>query len=209
MKLSDKIKWIIGISLVFMLIIVTNLVDRNNYQRVKDSMVTLYEDRLIVQDLIFEIAQIIHEKELALYTSDSTFFEIESPNSNKRLSELIRQIEETKLTNEEFAVLQELKINIEKLIATENQKVKLSSQLDNLTHKHFEIKHNLSDLDKIQLDEGRRQLAISKKAVESIELFTQIEIAILIVLALAVLLVIWYNPAKKKKKKKENQPEEL
>lgn len=209
MKLYDKIKWIIGISLIFTLIIVTNLVDRNNYQRVKDSMVTLYEDRLIVQDLIFEMAQIIHEKELALYTRDSTFFEVESPDSNKKLTELIGQIEQTNLTTDESVVLQELKKNIENLLATEAQGGKLETQLDKLAQKHFEIKHNLHDLDKIQIDEGRRQLAISKKAVESIELFTQIEIVILIVMALAILVVIWYNPAKKKKKKKENESEEL
>jgi hypothetical protein len=62
-------------------------------------------------------------------------------------------------------------------------------------------------LDKIQIDEGKRQLSISKKAVDSIELFTQIEIVILIVMALAILVVICYNPAKKKKK--ENELEEL
>jgi len=207
MKLLHKIKWIIGISLIFTLIIVTNLVDRSNYKRVKDSMVTLYEDRLIVQDLIFEMAQIIHEKELALYTSDSTFFQVESPNSNKKLSELIQQIEVTKLTTDESVVLQELKSNIENLIATEAEGVKLEAQLDNLVQKHTQIKHNLYDLDKIQIDEGKRQLSISKKAVDSIELFTQIEIVILIVMALAILVVICYNPAKKKKK--ENELEEL
>jgi len=52
--------------MIFILIIATNLIDKNNFVRVKDSVVAIYEDRLIANDLIFEISNSIREKEVAL-----------------------------------------------------------------------------------------------------------------------------------------------
>ena len=60
----------------------------------------------------------------------------------------------------------------------------------------FEIKDNLYDLTKIQLNEGRRQMSISQKAIDKVELFTQIEIYLLVFLAIAVQVIVMYNPKK-------------
>mgnify|MGYP006207280059 CR=1 FL=1 len=68
MNFYDKIKWVLGILMVFVLIITTNLLDRNNFVRVKDSVVSIYEDRLIANDLIFEISNSIKQKEIAIVT---------------------------------------------------------------------------------------------------------------------------------------------
>lgn len=64
--------------------------------------------------------------------------------------------------------------------------------------KHIEsLKTNLSDLSKIQLTEGNRQMSISKRALDSVELFTQIEIFILVFLAIVIQIVVMYNPKTK------------
>jgi len=60
--------------MVFVLIIATNLIDRNNFTRVKDSVITIYEDRLVANDLIFEMSNSFQEKEIAVAASDSAFF---------------------------------------------------------------------------------------------------------------------------------------
>ena len=49
---------------------------------------------------------------------------------------------------------------------------------------------------KIQLIEGEKQMSISKKAIDKIDLFTSIEIYILIVLAIIVQGIILYTPKK-------------
>ncbi|MGB5942285.1 MAG: hypothetical protein WBG71_05340 [Leeuwenhoekiella sp.] len=59
------------------------------------------------------------------------------------------------------------------------------------------MKTNLDDLAKIQLDEGSRQMSISKRAVDTVELFTQIEIYLLVFLAIVVQIIVMYNPKKK------------
>jgi hypothetical protein len=50
--------------MIFILIITTNLIDKSNFTRVKDSVVAIYEDRLIANDLIFEISNSIGQKEV-------------------------------------------------------------------------------------------------------------------------------------------------
>jgi len=74
MKLYTKVKWVLGILMIFILIIATNLIDRNNFVRIKDSLETIYEDRLVAKDLIFKISKSVQEKELALAKLDSTFY---------------------------------------------------------------------------------------------------------------------------------------
>lgn len=73
MTFFNKIKWVLSILMVFVLIVTTNLIDRNNFIRVKDSVVTIYEDRLIAKDLIFEMSKAVQEKEVAVAASDTTF----------------------------------------------------------------------------------------------------------------------------------------
>lgn len=74
MDFYNKAKWILGILMIFILIIATNLIDRNNFLRIKDSLDTIYEDRLIVKDLIFKMSKSVQEKELAVARLDTVFF---------------------------------------------------------------------------------------------------------------------------------------
>ncbi|AUS06562.1 MCP four helix bundle domain-containing protein [Pseudotamlana carrageenivorans] len=198
MTLFDKLKWVLGILMVFVIIITTNLIDRNNFVRVRDAVSTIYEDRIIANDLIFDMQKLLHEKELAVALSDSTFLNTESSTFNADLKALISRFEQTKLTPQEAIVFEDLKSNFEVLY---NYDLKaLQSNLNyksNIVHKFSKVKANLNDLSKIQLREGRRQMAISKKAVDTVELFTDIEIYILVFLAIIVQVIVMYNPKEK------------
>lgn len=197
MGFYNKIKWVLGILIVFVLIITTNLVDRNNFTRVKNSVDAIYEDRLVANDLIFEMSTAFQQKEMALATLDSVFF----TNENKKINVLIEAslvaYKGTKLTQEEQAVFESLFASfsdLEKLEATVFnelviEKIALAKQYDI-------VKKELYSLSKIQLTEGRRQMFITKKALDTVELFTQIEIYILIFLAIVVQIIVIYKPKK-------------
>ncbi|GGD91401.1 hypothetical protein GCM10011412_31680 [Maribacter cobaltidurans] len=183
--------------MIFVLIIATNLIDRNNFLRVRDSVTTIYEDRLVVKDIIFEIARYIQEKELAMVRKDSTYYSGRATGIDDKIQNLILRYQETKLTKEEAKVFDDLKENLVELEAQEakfvesgkTQKEPLQSSID-------DVKENLYDLSQIQLREGSRQMNISKKAVDTVELFTQLEIYVLIFLAVLVQIIIIYNPKK-------------
>ena len=198
MAFFNKIKWVLGILMVFVLIITTNLIDRNNFLRVKDSVTTIYEDRLIANDLIFEILSPVHEKEVAIALSDSSFFSNKNAVMNSNIQGFIKQFEQTKLTREEQAVFSDLKRNISDLKVAETAYVDSGfSNKNEVLSQISAVNKNLYELSKIQLNEGSRQISISNRAIETVELYTQIEIYFLIFLAIVVQIIVMYNPKKK------------
>lgn len=197
MSLYNKLKWILGILIVFVLIIATNLIDKNNFTRVRDSVVTIYEDRIIASDLIFELQQSIHEKEVAIVLRDSLFYKNQNSRVNQHIESLLARYDETKLTKKESKIYKNLKSNLADLMTLENKNTSMNLLNKNeILAKIDNLKSNLSDLSKVQLDEGGKQMSISRKALDTVEFFTQLEICILVVLAIVIQLIVMYNPKK-------------
>ena len=194
MGFYTKVKWILGILMIFILIIATNLIDRNNFVRIKDSLETIYKDRLIAKDLIFEISKAVQEKELAAAKLDSVFFLNRNKKVNIDIETAIAAFEETKLTVKEAKVFNDFKNNIAVLKKSEVLKPFKDNSYNNQLLK---VKKNLYDLSKIQMNEGKKQMSISKRAIDSIELFTQLEIYALIFLGIIVQVIVIYNPKEK------------
>jgi len=195
MTFYNKVKWVLGILMIFILILATNLIDKNNFVRVKDSVVAIYEDRLIANDLIYEISNSIQEKEIAVAVSDSVFFLDRNKQVSKDIQGFVYRFEQTKLTTKERQVFNDFKKNLESLRNFETAFIQ-SKFVQNtaLVKRISEVKDNLYDLSKIQLDEGKKQMSISEKAISSVELFTQIEIYILIFLAILIQIIVIYKP---------------
>jgi len=195
MTFYNKVKWVLGILMIFILILATNLIDKNNFVRVKDSVVAIYEDRLIANDLIYEISNSIQEKEIAVAVSDSVFFLDRNKQVIKDIHGFVYRFEQTKLTTKERQVFNDFKKNLESLRNFETAFIQ-SKFVQNtaLVKRISEVKDNLYDLSKIQLDEGKKQMSISEKAISSVELFTQIEIYILIFLAILIQIIVIYKP---------------
>ncbi len=195
MGFYNKIKWVLGILLVFIVIVTTNLIDRNNFVRIRDSVVSIYEDRLVAKDLILKMMKSIHQKEIAVLVLDAGFFQQRNQEVNTNLQLLISRFEITKLTKEEGLVLNNLKRNLELLREAESKFVDagLSDETQVIGHINT-IKENLNDLSKIQIKEGNRQMALGKRAVDTVELFTRIEIYLLIFLAVVIQIIVMYKP---------------
>ena len=198
MKFYNKLKWTLGILMVFVLIIATNLIDRNNFVRVKDSVVSIYEDRIIANDLIFEMSELMHEKEIALVASDTAFFKQRNTQLNERIDANISRFETTKLTAEEKTVFTNFKQNFEALKESETVFLASAYQKQEPLRKDIgSLKENLHNLSKIQLSEGGRQMSISQKALDVVELFTRIEIFTLLLLAVVIQIIVMYKPKEK------------
>ncbi len=198
MTFYSKIKWVLGILMVFGLIVITNLIDRKNFVMVKDSIVRIYEDRLVANDLIFNMSVSIQEKEIAVVLSDSTFFYEKNDQINEAIQGLIQQFEQTRVTFEESQLFNKLKANLKALEESERGFVESGFKSGSILANNIEdVKENLYDLSEIQLEEGRTQMSIGKKAIDSVELFTQIEIYLLVFMAIAIQVIIMYRPRKK------------
>lgn len=193
--IANKIKWIVGILLVFALVLATNLLDRDNFRQITNSVITIYEDRLVAKDLVFEFSLLVQEKEIAWLSADSSFFAKRNQEVNQKINDLSAQYLETVLTDKEARVLDELQVNLQALIAFENARLAgVRSTPNQLEEKISKVKENLYDLSKIQLEEGRRQVSLSERAMATVELFTRLEIYFLIILAVLVQIIVIYKP---------------
>ena len=111
---------------------------------------------------------------------------------------MISNYEKTKLTDEENRNFNDLKAHLKDLKTSEQQFIDSDlSDKSAINNDINEIKANLDDLSRIQLDEGNKQMAISKRAIDTVELFTQMEIYFLIFLALLIQIIIIYQPKDK------------
>lgn len=192
MSLFNKIKWTLGILSVFFIILATNLIDRKNFIIVKNSVETIYADRLLAQDLLLDLSGLVWEKELAQIKYDRAQFDNKIVTINTRFEELTSLFSATKLTAKEEVVLGQLNKNFERLKAFERTAVELPSP--KLSEYLGLIKDNLDDLSEIQIEEGKRELFESQRAIESVDLFTHLEIYALIIIAIFIQIVVMYNP---------------
>lgn len=183
MSTFDKIKWVLGIGLVFLLVLMTNLVDRQNFTVVRDSMETIYADRLIAQDIIYELSEAVWRKQL-LHAAGGVGGGSGQQRLNTQLQDDLNRFADTELTQQEAVVFERLRSGVEELIRSQSPTPALFER----------VRQDLGDLSTIQVEEGERQLFTSRKAIGNAELFTQLEIAALVVLAIAVQFIILYTP---------------
>lgn len=192
MKFFAKIRWVASILLVFFIVLITNLIDRDNFNRLSYSVTTMYEDRIVASDLLFEIARIIQKKQIAVLTSDTIFFENQNYKYNQEINQLLDNYSLTKLTEKEGAAFNQLQEELKSL----KQKERSSANLSNgeVLKSIKMIDQHLYNLSKIQLQEGKQQVFISNRTKETINLYTQAEIIFLILMAVLIQVIILYKP---------------
>lgn len=199
----NKIKWILGISVVFLLILFTNLIDRQNFDKLNNSISSIYEDRLVAKNLVLEMVYIIHDKELALRSQNNSYYQKQFTEDHVKLDELIVEFKTTKLVDQEEKTLQQLEEGYDRLEKLESSKSKAlesgeTTSVDQQLITQMErIEEDLYTLSNIQLDEGKRQMLQGKNAADSVQLMTTIEVYILVALALVIQILILYNPKRK------------
>ena len=199
MSIFNKVKWILGILMVFGIIAATNLIDKNSYLRMKKSVETIYEDRLMAKSYIFDIIVEVNEKEVAVAKGDTAYFSTKNESVSLRIKDLVDRFSQTRLSQKEETVLRDFKLHLEELDGFERAYQKNGYADDKEVIKQLQlINQDLRILSDIQLKEGERQLNISRKAIEDVELFTKIEIYVLIALALMVQIIVMYNPKRRR-----------
>lgn len=195
MTVLNKVKWVLGILVVFFLIVATNLVDKSNFESVKDSVVEIYEDRLVAKGIVFEISQLVQEKEMAHALADEEYFTKKNEATDEHIRILLGNFSDTKLTENEKRIFSDLKSNLSHLSTYEAPGFQSTLESQELVQSRFRlIKEELNALSKIQIEEGKQLMLASQRAIEMVDLFTQIEIYFLIFMAVLIQIIILYRP---------------
>lgn len=188
---SEKIKWIAGLLVVFFLVLATNLVDRSNFNRIKNSVISIYKDRLVAKGIIFDMNALVNQKQVALLKGDTTFFKSDVNNVNEKINTLYTAFCKTKITREENLILNNFSKKFEQLEKLELANKQTEEEYLNVL---IETKKRLSSLGQVQLDEGKREWLSINRNINSIEFFTQLEVIFLIITGILVQIIILYRP---------------
>jgi hypothetical protein len=194
MTLFNKIKWVLGIALIFLLILTTNLIDRQNFNIVRDSIESIYADRLVAKDIIFSLSKKIGQKEVSYLRLEPAQLAAGVKTTNTQINEQLLLFANTELTPNEKSVFNRFKSSLNDLQAVEMAVDEGLKTKSDLTKALTVSREYLDELSVIQMREGKRELFESQRAISSADLFTQLEIAILIVMAIAVQIIIIYTP---------------
>lgn len=191
--MNNKVKWIASILLVFLIVLSTNLIDRANFKKVNEAVTTIYQDRMVATNILMDMLIHLKDKELAVQSTSNAIYSKKNEAIHKALLDNIEAFKQTKLTNSEAIVFASLSQEIKTLVELEQGSIASKDQV--LQHT-ANIIDKLHELQAIQIKEGKQQMVISNQAMETIDLFTKVEIIFLIIIAILLQLIIFSKTTK-------------
>lgn len=200
MTVTSKVFCLFILACASLLILASGKSNLKNVEKIQHAIEAIYEDRLVVKGLIFDLSRLIHQKELALISGDQAFYQKGNAAVNTEIAEHLRTFYATKLTMPEAQTLNRFSEDLKKLQAIEKdfglaggdaptptEKVSLSKQIQTL--------HNdLQTLAEIQLVEGKGKLIASEAALQSMDTFIHIEKYMIFFFALLGLMLVVFVP---------------
>lgn len=189
-KLSIRQRIQVGFVLAtaFLLVLASNLLDRKYFSTIQETVKSIYDDRIVVQDYIYQLQDMAHEKEIA-------FIKGENLEENKDIKVLLNDFSKTKLTRDEarllkqldhqFAGLEPLELAISTKDVSQAEKVKALDQLDR-------IHRTLDGLERIQLEQGGVLTQLSEKNLRVNKMLSNLEIAFLTIIGVSILILVFY-----------------
>ncbi|MEQ8555344.1 MAG: MCP four helix bundle domain-containing protein [Cyclobacteriaceae bacterium] len=198
---AQKIRAGIALAIVFLLIIATNQIDSNHFSIVKKTLTTVYEDRILVKNYIYNISRLLDKKQKALRSQSYSQLDSLNTASNDSIHSLINKFSKTYLTEQEALHFQSLENSLNSLFNHERQlnQEKIDNMLptiDVIDNYYDRIYLDLDALSKIQIEESRRQIMQSNKSIDTSDLISRIEIGVLIFIGILLQLLIFLKPLK-------------
>ncbi len=206
-QIFGKRKLALVLTIIMALVFIKNLVDQNNASELDSSISSFYEDRLLVESYIFQMSDHLHNKKWAFDNcrEGRTYFNAKSEVSyhDEKIHDLLASYESTHLTELEAIYFKRLKENIEKIEQSEQEFLfnpNQTAHFDELSIKAahdgllMHALHDLKNLSKIQVSEGKNISDNSKRIIHGSTLLTQFELGLLIVLGLVVQILIFSPP---------------
>lgn len=194
LNIAQRIQIGLVLAIAFLLVLGSNRLDQRHFSTIQTTVNSVYKDRVVVQNFIYQLTTIFHKKELRLISN-------ENPKSvegeNEKVEQLLMDFGATQLTPKESNLFEELKGQFNTLLELEKTFVKtpleMPSVVLNETRKELNaIKESLGGLANIQLEESGQLVHLSNKSLGMNILLSKLEIAFMVVIGIAMLALIFY-----------------
>jgi len=107
------------LAIAFLLVLGSNRLDKRHFSTVQTTVNSVYKDRVVVQDIIYQLNNIVHKKELQFILNDD--FK-NNTSENLKAKKLLADFGVTELTTKEFKLLKDLNNQFSVLKGMENRK---------------------------------------------------------------------------------------
>lgn len=195
-KLSTSQPIPIGLvlAMAFLLVLGSNRLDQRHLSTIQTTLNSVYKDRVVVQDIIYQLTSIVHAKELRVLQPGN--FK-NSASENQKIKVLLTDFEATELTSKESKLLDELKVQFSTLRELENtMAITAAETSDNTTrlagHTFEQIQEKLDGLSQIQLQQSGQLTQLSNKSFFMHNLLSKLEVAFLVIIGIALMALIIY-----------------
>jgi hypothetical protein len=189
---------------VVLLVLGVNMLTRKSLSDLDHSFTSMYEDRLLPSTYVFELANLLYLKRLALEKKlrSAPLNEPEEDEAlfshNKEMESLIKDFEHTYLTELEHFALTDLKLRLRQYNELETAVLEayhshaLSPRLESLLDERFDAAiKDLAVLSKIQRDVGTELRSDSKAIFAGSNLLANFEVSILLIAGLIIQIILF------------------
>ncbi len=203
---TNRINITLALLAVFLLVLGTNRLDNQHFNTVQDALKTIYKDRVVAQDYLFQMNTIVHEKRM-LYQSNNNIGV--NPALNEDFSELTTLFNKTKLTSKEAYTLRILIEDIDRYKKQEEQfnKTLLTNPTAKPNQSFFEtineLEKSIIKLSEIQVRETKRTIDLAQKSLDNTSMLATIEVWFLVIIGIAIQFVVFYRTSKKAAKEEQ------
>jgi hypothetical protein len=182
------------LAMAFLLVLGSNRLDQRHFSTIQTTVNSVYKDRVVAQDMIYQLTNIFHAKELRFLLKEN--FK-NSASENQKVEGLLSDFEATELTAKESNLLRELKVLFSSIRELENRLATSSPETVDNNNKVAiktlkQIEEKLDGLSQIQLQQSGQLTQLSNKSLGMNMLLSKLEVAFLFIIGIAVLALILY-----------------
>ncbi|WP_339702136.1 MCP four helix bundle domain-containing protein [Algoriphagus aquimarinus] len=199
-----KITALVIIGLLLLLFYGKNLTERQAFKNISNTFTEVYNDRLVVEGYIFRISENLFRIQKLVdhcninYDYSKVIEEI--AEHEKNIAGIVSDFEKTNLTDQEAEFLSDFRAIIENDLQIKNYGLLYSdssginnSQVMLYDQKISIAQKDLDNLSKIQLEEGEKLINKANIIINRSQIWSQFEVALLIILALALYFILFRN----------------
>ena len=192
LSIKQRIQAGLVLTVAFLLVLGSNLLDRRYFTAIQETVKSIYKDRIVVQDYIYQLQDMAHEREVA-------FLKGEERNGlsgwHNEIKALLNDFSKTKLTRDEARLLKQLDDQFTALALLEaknmemdtNQMTRMKVPVQ-LTH----IRDLLDGLEQIQLEQSGMLTQLSEKTLGVNRMLSNLEMVFLAIIGISILILTFY-----------------
>lgn len=200
-SIKYKLQAALVLTIIVFFVFAKNIVDRRNITELGRDFISFYDDRLVVESYIFEITEHLFLMKLSVNQPEleSNLLEKDLEVHHTAIFDIIGDFENTNLTTDEARHLSQLKQKLYQLGNTSNVEEGINIGLFNRDFE--EAFEDVKALSAIQLYEGGKLLEESGRIVDRSGVWTQLEMAVMVILLVIIYLLIFSSRSIRSKMK--------